>query len=536
MPLRAHPLRPAVLIGLILVSTVASAADPIRVFQFPDGRIRLWLKGAPTVTASPQGGWTIQPAGKEKDRTWLARLKTLVGKGVESPWKTTLDAVQAGSPLGGVVLLKPSASLETKVLDPKNTRLRAYDPTGRESSATFTNGTSGWTSSDAPGVESFLEQRLSATGPQVGAALLQKVGAPSGSANPLSDFVSAVSTSAVQPGPILIEGAKGPVVLDITPPALAAPAPTTGGSSGKPATPTTVAEPKEGTGFPWLPVLLSLLVGGGAGFAVRAAVAPKKKPAAPVDDSKRVAADLSARLAKRDEEILMLKQALEETKRSSKEYRDQHNAWVRDRDETVKSIEDERAAHHKARADADALAAKLKQAQDEHQRVGRELTQQVDSLTRSGQRSGAELQALTARARAYADLQREAAEAFNYIQSEVGRPEISAAVGYLLSFSCAELLESVAKPNPILARAMLTNIERIASSFGSTPHARKLTATVQRLLADLGEGTILESTQPHAHARYYDELLRLLRHQRGLELSPFYFGTDSAGAAHAVHV
>ena len=284
--------------------------------------------------------------------------------------------------------------------------------------------------------------------------------------------------------------------------------------------------------------LLFLLLGSGAGAGAGYFFALRKgaEQAAELEALRASTTDLKAKLKKRDEEVKSVKKTLEETRKAAQDYQSQQGAWARDRDETLRALNEERTAHQGVVRNAASLSAQLRQAQDEHQRVARELGQQVESLTRSGQKSQAEMAALVARGRGYAEFQREVAEAFNYIQGEVGRTETSAAIGHLLSYSSSALMETVANPNPVLARAMLSNIDRIAAAFPSVPHARKLAATAQRLSAELGQGAIPESTQPHAHARYFDEALRLLRHQRGLEISPFYFGLDGAGAVHAVYV
>jgi hypothetical protein len=520
------------ILAILLLTTLASAVDPIRVFTFPDGRIRLWLKGAPTVTATPQGGWTIQPAGKEKDKTWLKRLRAAVGTDDPSPWKSLLDGIQLGSPVSGVYVLQPKASMTIEPAETGTMKVRASDGKG----ATFKKTAGTWASGEAETFESSLASSLGSTGPAFEAALLRTAGVgdkPVSAAATWSAFLSAVAAGTVKSGPVLLDTASGPAVLDVEVLPLKPP---TGVAAPKTADKPTGKAPESGSSWPL--IIGALVLGAGAGVAGGYFLATRKAAdqARELAHLKQSSAETAAKLKKREDELNRTKKTLDETKRAAHEYQAQQSAWVRDRDDTVRALNEARAAHGQAVTHAQALQGHLRQVQDESQRTARELGQQVESLTRNGQRSQAEMQALAARARAYADLQHEAAEAFNFMQSEIGRTEVAAAVGYLLNYSCGQLLESIAKPNPVLARAMLSNIERIASGFPTLPHARKLVATSQRLQGELGPGNIPESTQAHTHARHFDETLRLLRHQRGLELSPFYFGVDNAGAAHAVYV
>ena len=505
---------------------MAQAAGPIRAFVLPNGRIRLWLHGAPTVTAKNAAGWKVDPAGSEKNKTWLDQLKKLGGATGTSPWKALLDSLARGDKVAGVDLLQPLAKLTVETDAAGAATLNAEDSKGKQVTAKFSSKGSGLTSVDSALIEQFLDTAVGSKPLALEAALSYAAALPAPKVADPDRVLSAYVGSALHAGnsasPLLLETDAGPAVIAVhvaTPPVAKITTEPTA-TKQEPS-----IEPKPKWDAPFWPIPLAAFIGATLGFAIRSLIRPKKTP--PVPPS-RNAQDLAAKLAQREDELARAKTALEQTKTAAKEFRDQHGAWVRDRDETLQTLAEERSA----RAQADAATVQAKKSEAEAKRVQQELGRQVESLQKSGQKAQSE----ATKARAYADFDREVGEAFNYMQSEIGRPEISAAVGYLLSYSCAALLASLADPSPMYERAMLANIERIASQFPNTPHARKLVATTQRLSAPLGSVPIEDSKVAHAHARHFDEVLRFLRHQRGLEVSPFYFGRDEVGAIHAVYV
>ncbi len=484
-------LRIACLVLLGILGALASAAEPIRYYKFPDGRIRLWLKGAPTVTATDVAGWQIEPAGKDKDRTWLARL----GKSAESsPWKALLESLESGTEPSGVYAIEPKATIELNA------------------DGSITVSTTGGLSKQVAGQKKPLSDYVALVlGVKAGAVVsaLDNYAHAASETDFLDSFIAAAR--AANAPPLIIDSGNGPVVLAVHAAALPA---TTSSPNSPPTESTTSLQPSSApltTPIPWLPIGFAaggLAIGFGAGWALKR----------PKEVTVRVPATPAKTAAVRPPNPVA------------------DEAWRKERDETLKVLEEERASSRRYKAESDAAAARLKQAQDDAARTRQELGHQIQALQRSGQSAQSEARALGERCGRYAALARIAAEAMGFLQAEIGRPEIASAVGYLLDYSCATLLECISPPRPSLERALLANIQRIAGAFPSSPHARKLAFEAKTMAAPLGEGSIEESKHAHNRARQFDEILRLLRNQRNLDLSPFYFDVDDSGAAHAVYV
>ena len=520
-----------VLVSLLAAMVCAFGADPIRVFSYGNGQVRLWLKGAPSVHATNAAGWTIEPKGAEKNKTWLDRLKAFPPADGKSSWKVLLDGVSAGKSLPGVFPLKPKATI--KLLAANNTlTVKVIDSGGREKSGVFD---AAGKSPDSGALLTFLAIAIDAK-PEEVVAGLKKAGASSGDgAAAFESFIVFQLSKALLP-PLLVDTSNGPAYVEV---GSSAPAPVTPPSNTAEKPKTSAETPKSdakdkpsGDSTVWVIYAGLITAGMVGGYVLRQLTyrPPTPSPAPAAQTSQ------ASRLARVETELATAKQSLMEEKRLAKEFQTNNASWIKEREQTLAALEEERQAHRAAAARADQAAAALRQAQDEAQRTKNELNRQISALQRSGQSAESEKAAVGVRAKTYAELREEVAEAFNYLQSEINRPDVAAAVGYLLSYSCAELIETIATGNPVLERAMLANIERIANQFGESPHARKLAASAQKLSQGLGAGSVPESPEAHSHARHFDEILRLLRNQMQLELSPFYFGVDAAGKAHAVYV
>ncbi|MGV3616202.1 MAG: hypothetical protein ACO1SV_12780 [Fimbriimonas sp.] len=529
------PYRGLAVAGLSLWAGAAFAADPVRAYMAPDGSVRLWLRKAPSVTATEQAGWQLTPKAAETNGTWLQRLKQIYPEEAGSPWKGLLEDVRATVARDGVVMVRPSGTLTIGPVEGDRVRVAASGTSGA-AEATFVQRAGGWSSPDVAKLEAWLGKTV--TGVKPTSALYRFAAAVPPANASVADAWSAfmaVAARGTTTRPLILEGDL-PVVIETKP--SAPPAPTTG--TPKPTTAPEKAAPeskeKPGDSPPWIPIGLAALVGIGLGYGLRAL---QKPPQAKAPDG----AALQERLARSAAEAERLaadlersKAALQESNRAAKQYRDEHTAWVRDRDETVRALQEERAAHGISSARASELAGLLKATEDAKNRTEGEMARQIQALQGKVQSQEGRAAALATKARAYAGLHREVMDAFNFLQGEIGRPEVAAVVGYLLNYSIANLLDTLLAPNPALERAMLSNVARIAGCVSNLPHVRKVAATAEGLLATLGTGAIAESASPHPYATHIGGLLRIVRNQMNVEVAPFYVAIDGEGKAHAVYI
>lgn len=520
--------RGGVAFGLLLLSGIAFTAEPVRAYVAPDGSVRLWLKEAPSVTATDQAGWQIVPKAAETNATWLSRLKKIYPEEPGSPWKPLLEDVRAMSERAGVQMVRPSGTITVSApLDGKVT------VTAGPTTASFTQASGGWKSAQVGALDAWLHQ--AAPGAKTLVPLYrfasQSMPANATAADAWSVFLDSATRSTTTK-PLIFEGNQ-PVVIELKPPAPATP-PKTNPTPDVKTDAKTDTKPKESEASPWLLVGLAAVAGLGLGYCARAAQKPKGANSAPPDDAalKHRIASSSSEVDRLVTDLERAKAALAETTRASKQYRDEHNAWVRDRDETLRTLQDERT--NAARAVE--LAGLLKAAEDAKNRTEGELARQIQAL--QGKVQGQETRAATlaTKARAYTGLHKEVMDAFNFLQGEIGRPEVAAVVGYLLNYSVANLMDTLLAPNPALERAMLSNISRIAGCVSNLPHVRKAAATADGLLAGLGAGAITESGTPHPYATHIGGLLRIIRNQLNVEVAPFYVAVDGEGKAHAVYI
>ncbi len=313
-------LRIACLVLLGILGALASAAEPIRYYKFPDGRIRLWLKGAPTVTATDVAGWQIEPAGKDKDRTWLARL----GKSAESsPWKALLESLESGTEPSGVYAIEPKATIELNA------------------DGSITVSTTGGLSKQVAGQKKPLSDYVALVlGVKAGAVVsaLDNYAHAASETDFLDSFIAAAR--AANAPPLIIDSGNGPVVLAVHAAALPA---TTSSPNSPPTESTTSLQPSSApltTPIPWLPIGFAaggLAIGFGAGWALKR----------PKEVTVRVPATPAKTAAVRPPNPVA------------------DEAWRKERDETLKVLEEERASSRRYKAESDAAAARLKQAQDD---------------------------------------------------------------------------------------------------------------------------------------------------------------------------
>lgn len=518
--------------ALLFLASLATAAEPVRVYLAPDGSVRLWLKEAPSVTATDQAGWEIVPKAAETNATWLACLKKIYPEEPGSPWKPLLEDARATVAREGVQIVQPKGTIT--VGPPQD---GAVTVTLGPNTAIFRESGGVWKSDQTPALDAWLKQ--SAPGAQTLSPLYRfaSQSMPTGAtaADAWNVFIPAAIRSTTTK-PLIFEG-NSPVVIETKPKPVTPPktttSPTTASTDTKAA-----SKPPEAPALP-LPLLgvvgvVALAGGFGLGYLLR----PKASPAeAPNPDSvKRRLADSVAEAERLAADLDRAKAALAETTRASKQYRDEHAAWVRDRDETVKTLQEERNAHGLNAKRVAELMGLLKAAEDAKNRTEGELAKQIQALQGKVQSHESRAATLATKARAYTSLHHEAMDAFNFLQGEIGRPEVAAVVGYLLNYSIANLMDTLLAPNPALERAMLSNISRIAGCVSNLPHVRKVAATAESLLASLGAGALAESATPHPYATQIGGLLRIVRNQMNVELAPFYVAVDGEGKAHAVYI
>jgi F0F1-type ATP synthase membrane subunit b/b' len=516
-------------LGLLLLSGAAFAADPVRAYAAPDGSVRLWLRGAPSVTAVDQAGWQIAPKAAETNATWLDRLKKIYPEEPGSPWKPLLEDVRATTARDGVQMVSPSGTITVGA--PQNGKVTVTVGTA---TAAFTQSGEKWTSSQVGTLDAWVKK----TAPGANSlAPLYRFAAQSVPVNPTAaeawSVFLAAAVGSTTTKPLVFEGIQ-PVVVELKPPAPVAIPPK------KTETPKT--EPKveaKPTGSVPMPLVgLGVVAALGIGFGLGYFLRPKAAAAVPPSDGalKQRIANNATEVERLIADLERAKASLAEANRASKQYRDEHNTWLRDRDETVRTLQEERNAHATHAGRAAELAGLLKATEDAKNRTEGELAKQIQALQGKVQSQESRAAALATRARAYTALHREIMDAFNFLQGEIGRPEVAAVVGYLLNYSVANLMDTLLAPNPALERAMLSNISRIAGCVSNLPHVRKAASTAEGLLTGLGLGAISESATPHPYATHIGGLLRIVRNQMNVEVAPFYVAVDGDGKAHAVYI
>jgi hypothetical protein len=521
----------------LAIGSVAFAADPVRAYIAPDGSIRLWLREAPSVAAVDQAGWVLAPKAAETNATWLRRLKAMYGDGASSPWKSLLEDVKSGAAREGVERIDASGRLKIGSVQDDRLTVSASGTAGtlevpfRQAGGMWNSGSvtklDAWLAKAAPGAKTLPPLfRFAAKNP----------GANATSAAGWSALLDA-SLHASSVRPLVLEGNR-PVVLEVVPPP-APPKPAPTGESTPPAGDKAAPgkePPSPGASFPWVPIALAGLVGVGLGYAGRSLQRTPK--AAPPDDTalKQRLGDSVARAERLAADLERSQAAHQETTRAARQFRDEHGTWYRDKEELVRSLDEQRKAHGVAATRVAELAGLLKAAEDAKNRTEGEMGRQIQALQGKVQGHENRAAALATKARAYAGLHREVMDAFNFLQGEIGRPEVAAVVGYLLNYSVANLMDTLLAPNPALERAMLSNVARIAGCVSNLPHVRKAAATADGLLKGLGAGPIPEATEPHPYAGHIGGLLRIARNQLNVELAPFYVAVDGEGKAHAVYI
>lgn len=519
--------------ALILIGSLASAAEPVRVYIASDGSVRLWLKSAPSVTATDQAGWQIAPKTAETNATWLARLKRIYPEEPGSPWKPLLEDVRATVARDGVQMIQPSGTISVGA--PQD---GAVTVTAGPNTVTFRQSGGAWKSDQTPALDAWLKQ--SAPGAQTlipfyrFASLPMPAGATA--ADAWNVFIpAAIRTTTTKP--LVFEG-NAPVIIETKPAKTAAP-PKTNTTPSKPSETKTEAKSTDVPPTPWPMVggaaALALAAGFGLGYFLRPKTGGQATPPDDASLQRRIANGVTE-TDRLTADLERAKAALAEANRTSKQYRDEHNAWVRDRDETLRTLQEERNAHGTNAKRAAELAGLLKAAEDAKNRTEGELAKQIQALQGKVQGQESRAATLATKARAYTALHHELMDAFNFLQGEIGRPEVAAVVGYLLNYSVANLMDTLLAPNPALERAMLSNVSRIAGCVSNLPHVRKVAATADSLLNGLGGGGIAESSTPHPYATHIGGLLRIVRNQLNVEVAPFYVAVDGEGKANAVYI